>query len=129
MQLFERQTAKDGNLTIQVWAPDRNPAPEGEEDPDDNDNLPIPRFNRKGKEPDHIPVYQVSDDEDDDFRILDPIDAIPISWSPHCVPAKTDAGTSRKQTGESGSDDPAPKKPEKARIKPSRVKNMPTTKG
>ena len=128
-QLFERQTAEDGDLTTRVWAPDHSPPPEGEEDPDDDDYLPIPRATRKGKELDHIPVYQVSDDEDDDCWILDPIDAIPISWASHCVPIKTDAGTSRKWTSESGSDDPAPKKSKKAGIKPSRVKKMPTAKG
>ena len=127
--MFEHQAIKDGDLSTRVWALDRSPPPEGEEDPDDDDNLPIPRATRKGKEPDHIPVYQVSDDEDDDCRILDPIDAIPISWASHCVPAKTDAGTSRKRTGESGSDNPPAKKPKKARIKPSRVKNMTTAKG
>ena len=103
--------------------------PEGEEDPDDDDNLPIPRANCKGKEPDHIPVFQVSDDEDDDCRILDPIDAIRISWASPFVPAKTDADTSRKRTSESGSDNPPAKKTKKAGIKPSRVKKMPTAQG
>ena len=105
---------------------------DGEEDPDNDDYLSIPHAKpiRKGKQPDHAPVYNISDDEEDDCRILDPIHAIPISWSPPCVPVKTDAATtSRKRAGASGSDAPPPKKPKQVVAKPSRLKNMMTTKG
>ena len=88
-----------------VWAQDRSPAPGGEEDPDDDDNIPIPRATRKGKDTDYTPVFRVSDDEDDDdCRILDPLDPTPISWAPPSVPAKTDAGLSKKRVAESESD-------------------------
>ena len=72
--------------------------------PNDDDNLPIPRATRKGKDSDHTPVFRVSDDEDDDCRILDPLDPIPISWAPPYVPDKTDAGPSKKRAAESESD-------------------------
>ena len=133
LQLFERQLIEDGNLTTRVWAQDRSPAPAGEEDPDDDDNIPIPRVNRKGKDSDYIPVFRVSDDEeDDDCRIIEPLDPIPISWAPASVPAKTDAGagTSKKRTAESESDQPqASKRSKRVAKKPSRIKKMPTTQG
>ena len=129
-QLFDRQLIEDGNLSTRVWAQDRSPAPEGEVDPDDDDNLPIPRATRKGKDSDHTPVFRVSDDEDDDCRILDPLVPIMISWAPPSVPAKTDAGPSKKRAAESESDQPPVVKRSKKTVKkPSRVKNMPTTKG
>ena len=89
-----------------MWGRDRSPLREGKEDADTDDYLPIPRAKpiRKGKQ---SIVYNISDDEDDDCRILNPIDAIPISWSPPRVPAKPDAqGTSRKRDDASGSDAP-----------------------
>ena len=133
LQLFDRQLTEDSDLLNRVWAPDRSPAPEGEADPDDDDNIPIPRANRKGKDSDYTPVFRVSDDEDDDdCQILEPLDATPISWAPPSVPAKTDAGagTSKKRMAESESDQPqASKRSKKVTKKPTRVKNMPTTKG
>ena len=98
-------------------------------DPDDDDNLPIPWAPRKGKDSDYTPIFRVSDDEDDDCRILDPLDPSPISWAPPSVLAKTDAGPSKKRAAESGSDDPPVKKPKQTVKKPVRVKKMPTTKG
>ena len=112
-----------------MWGPDRSPLREGEEDADTDDYLPIPRAKpiRKGKQ---SSIYNISDDEDDDCWILDPIDAIPISWSPSCVPAKQDAqGTSRKRDDASVSDAPEAKRMKKAAVKPTRLKLMPTTKG
>ena len=131
LQLFDRQLAEDGNLLTQVWALDRSLAPEGETDPDDDDNIPIPRANRKGKDLDYTPVFRVSDDEDDDdCQILDLLDPTPISWAPPSVPAKTDAGTSKKRTAESESDQPpATKRSKKVSKKPAHVRNMPVTKG
>ena len=84
LQLFECQAIKDGDLSTWVWSPDRSPVREGEEDPDNKDYLPIPRAKtiRKGKQLDHAPVYNVSDDEEGDCQSLDPIDTIPISLSP-----------------------------------------------
>ena len=112
-----------------MWGPDRSPLREGEEDADTDDYLPIPRAKpiRKGKQ---SIVYNISADEHDDCWILDPIDAVPISWLPPCVPAKPDAqGTSRKRDDASGSDVPQAKRIKKAALKPNRLKAMPTTKG
>ena len=129
LQLFDRQITEDGDLSTKVWGPDRSPLHEGEEDADTDDYLPIPRAKpiRKGKQP---TIYNLSEDEDDDCWILDPIDAIPISWSQPCVPAKPDAqGTSRKRPDASGSDAPPAKRMKKTVSKPNRLKAMPTTKG
>ena len=132
-QLFERQAIEDGDLTTWVWAKNLSPPPADEEDPDDDDNIPIPRVKSKGKDSDHIPVVRVSDDEeDDDCRILEPLDPMPISWAHASVPAKTDAGAgaSRKRTTESESDHPqTSKRAKRVAEKPSRVKKMPTTQG
>ena len=105
-QLFDRQLIKDGDLSTQDWAQDRSPAPEGEVDLNNDNNLPIPRATRKGKDSDHILVFRVSGNEDDDCRILDPLEPIPISWAPPSIPAKTDAGPSKKRATESESDQP-----------------------
>ena len=109
LQLFECQAIEAGDLTTRIWAEDLSPSPENEDNPDDDDNIPIPRVKSKGKESDHIPVVRVSDDkEDDDCRILEPIDPMPISWAPASVLGKTDAGagTSKKRTAESESEAP-----------------------
>ena len=131
LQLFDRQLAEDGDLLTQVWAPDWSPALEGEADPDDDDNIPIPHATRKGKDSDYTSVFRVSDDEDDDdCQILDLLDPTPISWAPPSVLAKTDAGTSKKRAAESESDQPpVTKRSNKVSKKPARVRNMPTTKG
>ena len=129
LQLFDRQITEDGDLSTKVWGPDRSPLREGEEDADTDDYLPIPRAKhiRKGKQ---STVYNISEDEDDDCWILDPIDAILISWSQPCVLAKQDAqGTSRKHEDASGSDAPPAKRVKKTVSKPNRLKAMPTTKG
>ena len=100
---------------------------EGEEDADTDDYLPIPRAKpiRKGKQ-----TTTHNEDEDDDGRIVDPIDATPISWLPPCVPAKEDIqGTSRKRADAPGSDAPKAKRIKKTGSKPNRLKPMPTTKG
>jgi len=102
---------------------------EGEEDADTDDYLPVPRAKpiRKGKQ---TTVHSISEEEDDDCYILDPIEAIPISWSPPSVPAKQDAeGTSRKRADAPGSDAPQAKRRKKAGSKQNRLKPMPTTKG
>ena len=131
-QLFERQAIEDGDLTTRVWAENLSPPPEDEEDPDGDDNIPISRVKSKGKDSDHIPVVRVLDDEeDDDCRILEPLDPMPISWAPVSVPAKTDAGAgvSKKRTAKSGSEQPPTTKRTKKVVKRNRVKNMPTVKG
>ena len=100
---------------------------EGEKDADTDDYLPIPRAKpiRKGKQ---TTIH--NEDEDDDCRIVDPIDATPISWLPPWVPAKEDIqGTSRKRADAPGSDAPKAKRIKKTGSKPNRLKPMPTTKG
>jgi hypothetical protein len=128
LQLFERQVTEDGDLSTKVWAKDRSPLREGQEDPDTDDYLPIPRARpvRKGKQ---LITHSISDKEDEDCCILAPINAIPISWLPPCVPAKDDEGTSRKRAEASESDAPQAKRRKKAGSKPNRLKPMPTTKG
>jgi hypothetical protein len=125
--LFDRQVTEDGDLSSKVWAKDRSPLREGQEDPDTDDYLPIPRARpiRKGKQP-----TLCTEDEDDDCRISDPIEAIPISMFAPRVPAKKDGqGTSRKRAEASESDAPQAKRRKKAGSKPNRLKPMPTTKG
>ena len=128
LQLFDRQVTEDGDLSSKVWAKDRSPLREGQEDPDTDDYLPIPRARpvRKGKQP---TIHNNSDKDDEDCCILDPINAIPISWLPPCVPAKEDEGTSRKRTETSETDAPKAKRIKKSGLKLNRVKPMPTTKG
>ena len=71
----------------------------------------------------------MSDDEDDDCQILDPIDAIPISWSAPPATANPGAqGTSRKRAGASGSAAPPAKKAKKVVTK-RKAKVLPTGKG
>ena len=97
MQLFARQAIEDGDLSTKAWTQDLSPLREGEGDPDTDDYLPIPRAKpvRKGKQP---TPHHISDEEDEDCCLLEPINAIPISWKPPpCVPAKPDTEeTSRK---------------------------------
>jgi len=129
LQLFDRQAIEDGDLETREWAPDRSPLRKDDKDADTDDYLPIPRAKpvRKGKQPGHTPTYNISDDEGDDCRILDPIDAVPISWLP---PVKKDTqGSSRKRAETSESDAPPAKRVKKSGAKPSRIKPMPTAKG
>ena len=132
-QLFERQVIEDGDLATRVWAADLSPPPEGEEDPDDDDNIPIPRVKPPGKDLDDSTAIRNSDDEESDHcYILDPLDPTPISWAPASVPAKSGvgAGGSRKRATESV-EEPAQhsKKTQRVVKKPARVKPMPTTAG
>ena len=120
-------------MATRVWATDFSPPPEDQDDPDDDENIPIPRIKPKGKDSDNSPVARISDDEeDDDCYILDLLDPIPISWAPASVPAKTDvgAGASRKQATES-EEDPAPtsKRTKRVAKKPLRIKKMPVSQG
>ena len=129
-QLFERQVEEDGDLDTREWAADLDPAPAGEDDPDEDDNIPIPRVKPPGKDSDNSSAIGNSDDEENnDCYILNPLDPTPISWAPASVPAKMGAGGSRKRATESEQDPaPAPKKPKRA-ISKSRLKAMPTSAG
>jgi len=92
--------------------------------------LPIPRAKpvRKGKQSN---THNLSDEEDEDCCILEPINAIPISWlPPPYVPAKDDTQeTSRKRAEAPETNAPQTKRRKKSGDKPNRVKPMPTTKG
>ena len=88
MQLFEHQELEDGDITTRVWTADRSPPPENEDDPDDDDNIPIPRIKPKGKDSDNSSAIENSDEENDDYYVLDPLDPTPISWAPASVPAR-----------------------------------------
>ena len=131
-QLFKRQVDEDGDLATREWAANFDPAPAGEDDPDDDDNIPIPRVKPPGKDSDNLSASGDSgDEESDDCYILDPIDPTPISWAPASILAKasTGAGGSRKRASESEEEPaPAPKKPKRA-ISKSRLKAMPTSAG
>ena len=121
-------------MDTREWAADLDPAPPGEDDPDDDDNIPIPRVKPLGKDSDDFSGSGDSGgEESDDCYILDPIDPTPISWAPASVPAKTGAGAggSRKRASESEEDPaPAPKKVKRVVKKPaSRLKAMPTSEG
>ena len=82
------------------------PAPE-DEDLDDEDNLPIPdgsqpakmRATTSGKKPVQVSssIRDWSEDDDDDCRILDPIDAVPVSYAyPLPSGSANPAGQSKK---------------------------------
>ena len=65
------------------------PAPAaGDEDPDDEDNVPIPdarqpgKTRASGKKPIQVSsIRDWSEDDDDECHILDPIDAVPVSYA------------------------------------------------
>ena len=131
LQRFTRQATEDGDLETRKWTKDRRPRPEETEDPDNEDFMPVPRAkaSTSGKPSARVFVQDLSDDEDDDCQILDPIDAIPISWSAPPATANPGAqGTSRKRAGASGSAAPPAKKAKKVVTK-RKPKVLPTSKG
>ena len=89
--------------------------------------MPVPRAKAptSGK-----PFAQdLTEDEDDDCQILDPIDAIPISWyAPRATANPGDQGTSQKRASASGSVAPAAKRVKKAAVK-RKPKVLATSKG
>ena len=120
-------------MATREWAADFDPAPAGELDPNDDDNIPIPRVKPPGKDSNNSSASGDSDDEESDCYILEPLDPTPISWAPASVPAKTGAGAggSRKRASES-EEEPAPVAKNMKRVvkKPaSRLKPMPTSEG
>lgn len=131
LQLFLRQAGEDEDLTTKKWTKDRKARPEETEDPDNEDYMPVPRAKAPtpGKPSARVFAQDSSDDEDDDCRILDPIDAIPISWyAPRATANPGQPGTSRKRSGASGSVAPPAKKPKQGVAK-RRGKVLPTSKG
>ena len=130
-QLFTRQAKEDKDLTTKKWTKDRKARPEETEDPDNEDYMPVPRAKAPtpGKPSARVFAQDLSDDKDDDCRILDPIDAIPISWSTPTATANPGAqGTSRKCPAASGSVAPQAKKPKKVVAK-RKAKVLPASKG
>ena len=93
--------------------------------------MPVPRAkaSTSGKPSARVFVQDLSDDEDDDCQILDPIDAIPISWyAPRAAANPGAQGTSRKHSVASGSAAPPAKKAKKVVTK-RKSKALPTSKG
>ena len=93
--------------------------------------MPVPRAkaSTSGKPSARVFVQDLSDDEDDDCQILDPIDAIPISWSAPPATANPGAqGTSRKRSVASGSAAPPAKKAKQV-VSKRKAKVIPTSKG
>ena len=91
LQRFLRQQAEDGDDPSANWGADL-PVPTTEvEDPDDEDNLPIPdarqpaktKASSSGKKPVQVSssIRYWSEDDDVDCRILDPIDDVPVSYA------------------------------------------------
>ena len=131
LQLFTRQATEDGDLKTRKWTKDRHARPEETEDPDNEDYVPVPRAKAPtpGKPSARVFVQDSSDDEDDDCRILDPIDAIPISWyAPRATANPGASGTSRKRSGAAGSAAPQAKKP-KVGVAKRKGKVLPTSQG
>ena len=93
--------------------------------------MPVPRAkaSTSGKPSARVFVQDLSDDEDDDCQILDPIDAIPISWyAPRAAANPGAQGTSRKRSVASGSAAPPAKKAKKV-VSKRKAKALPTSKG
>ena len=127
-----RQDVEDGPDPSVHWGEDL-PAPEaGVEDPDDDDNVPIPearqpeRTRASGKQPVQASssIRDWSEDDDDDCRILDPIDAVPVAYayplpSSSANPAgqnpkpRKRAAAAASGTGASTASDPDSERPKK----------------
>ena len=81
MQRFGRQLKEDGPNPAAHWGADRVEA--DSEDPDDEDNMPIPDVGSvpaTGKARDSS-IRDWSDDDDDDCRILEVHDPLPVAFS------------------------------------------------
>ena len=91
LQRFLCQQVKDGDDPSANWGADLLAPTAEDEDLDDEDNLPIPdgkqpaktRASSSGKKPIQVSssIRDWSEDDDDDCRILDPIDAVPVSYA------------------------------------------------
>ena len=88
-QMLPRQVNEDG-LNPQ-WAPDR---PDSDtEDPDSEDYMPIPHAGQAaapGKAPARDSLITLSDDDDDDCRIIEIHDPIPIAFTYPLNPTSAD---------------------------------------
>ena len=131
-QRFLRQDVEDGPDPSVHWDEDL-PAPDtGVEDPDDDDNVPIPdarqpgKARASGKKPVQASssIRDWSEDDDDECRILDPIDTVPVSYAyPLLSGPANPAGQSKKSrkrvwaaasaTGTSTASDPDSERPSK----------------
>ena len=80
-QRFPRQAIEDGSDPAATWGPDRTEA--DVKDPDDEDNVPIPLAvpgPAMGKTR-ASSLRDWSEDEDDDCRILEVYDALPVAFA------------------------------------------------
>ena len=134
------------------WGEDLPTPAVEDEDPDDDDNVHIPdarqpgktRATTSGKKPIQVSssIRDWSEDDDDDCRILDPIDATPVSYayplpSGSANPAGQDkksrkrAGAAASATGTSTASDPDSGRPRKQQKKVAvrKTKKPPTMVG
>ena len=92
MQRFARQAAEDGPDSAANWGADRVHA--DPEDPDDEDNVPIPAANpgpATGKTR-ASSIRDWSDDEDSDCEILEVYDPRPVAFSYPLPSTPADSG-------------------------------------
>ena len=147
MQRFDRQRTEDGENPSANWGNDRVEV--DSEDPDDEDNMPIPDVNSisaTGKTR-ASSLRDWSEDEDDDCRVLEVYDPLPVAYSYLMSPNSADSdevlevaplatgpkGAARKRpaaasadAGTSGTSAPAQKK---QRTKTAAKRKRPVSKG
>ena len=157
LQTFARQAKEDGADPSAKWGKDLPaPAVPEVEDPDDEDQLPIPAAGgpTSGKPRARASIRDWSDDDDDECEVLEVLEVRPIAFAyplpsapadpggqvPSTRPATTGnrgvsrkrAGTGTSDTGTSRAPDPAAKKPKlqkKSANKPRGKKMPPVTQG
>ena len=142
---------EDGPDPSAHWGDDLPAPEEGEADPDDDDNVAIPaarqsgRSRASGKQPVRASssIRDWSEDDDDDCRILDPIDAVPVAYAyplPSSSanptgaapkPRKRAAAAAASGTRASAASDPDPERPTKQQKKTvaRKTKKAPTMAG
>ena len=139
---------EDGPDPSVHWGDDLPAPEEGEEDPDDDDNVAIPaarqsgRSRASGKQPVRASssIRDWSEDDDDNCRILDPIDAVPVAYAyPLSSSSANPTGAAPKPrkraaasgTGASSASDLDPERPTKQQKKTvvRKTKKAPTKAG
>ena len=111
------------------------------EDPDDEDHLSITlaRAPAPGKPRAPVPINEWSDDDENECRIIDVIDATPLNFAPPAPPTATTstkraetrkrAGTGTSDAGGSEAGAKRAKTGKKSAVKPPKKKGPPTSTG
>ena len=84
LQIFPRQDVEDGPNPEANWGEDLPIAdPPLTEDPDDEDNMSIPAAEAPaaGKAQSRNPIQDWSDDDSDDYRVIEALDIPPLSYA------------------------------------------------